>query len=152
MTFQDAYALYGKYIGDWGAESTEFKFVGYMAGKPVITRIKAPWEAMDLDINISSTTLVEGSTYDVAEVRIKVVDQNGNVLTFFNGNLDVSTEGPIEIYGPDRVDIRGGMGGVYVRTTGETGNALLKVNFIDGVGGSCFDIIKTVEFNVVGGQ
>ena len=151
MTFQDAYSLYGKYIGDWGAESTEFKFVGYVSGKPVITRIKAPWEAMGLDISVSSTELVEEATYDVAEVRIKVVDQNGNVLTFFNGNLEVSTEGPIEIYGPNKVDICGGMGGVYVRTTGKSGKALLKVNFIDGVGGSCFDIMKVVEFNVIGG-
>lgn len=152
MTFQDAYSLYGKYIGDWGGESTEFKFVGCMSGKPVITRVKAPWQGMDLDISVSSNELKEGSTYDVASVRIKVVDQNKNVLTFFNGKLDLQTEGPIEVYGPSRADITGGMGGIYVRTTGGTGKALLKVNFMDGVGGSSFDIIRLIKFNVTGGK
>ena len=151
MTFQDAYALYGKYIGDWGAESTEFRFVGYMSGKPVITRIKAPYQKMDLDISVSSTKLTEGPTYDVASVRIRVVDQNGNVLTFYNGKLDLETEGPIEVYGPSRSDINGGLGGAYVRTTGGSGKALLKVNLIDGVGGGCFDIMKLIDFDVIGG-
>ena len=106
---------------------------------------------MDLDISVSSTKLTEGPTYDVASVRIRVVDQNGNVLTFFNGKLDLETEGPIEVYGPVKADINGGMGGVYVRTTGGSGKALLKVNLIDGVGGSCFDIMKLIDFDVIGG-
>lgn len=150
MTFQDAYSLYGKYIGDWGGKSTEFKFVGYKNGKPVITRIKAPVDKPDLDIRVSSNELAEGSTYDVASVRIRVVDRNGNVLPFYNGSLKLETEGPIEIYGPDRADIAGGMGGVYVRTTGESGNALLNVHLSNGLVTDYNDIIKVVNFNVIG--
>ena len=151
MTFQDAYMLYGKYIGDWGGKSTEFKFVGYKNDKPVITKIKAPTTSLDLDITVSSTELVESSTYDVASVRIKVVDQNGNVLPFYNGSLKLETEGPIEVYGPDRADIAGGMGGTYVKTTGETGDALLKVHLSNGLVTDSNDIIKVVTFSITGG-
>ena len=151
MTFQDAYMLYGKYIGDWGGKSTEFKFVGYKDDKPVITRIKAPAESIDLDVTVSSDTLYEGSTYDVASVRIRVVDQNNNVLPFYNGSLKFTTEGPIEVYGPDHVDIQGGMGGLYVRTTGNTGNALLNIYLGNGLVTNNNAIIKVLDFNVIRG-
>ncbi len=151
MTFQDAYMLYGKYIGDWGGKSTEFKFVGYKDDKPVITRIKAPAESIDLDVTVSSDTLYEGATYDVASVRIRVVDQNNNVLPFYNGSLKFTTEGPIEVYGPDHVDIQGGMGGLYVRTTGNTGNALLNIYLGNGLVTNNNAIIKVLEFNVIRG-
>ncbi|MBO6194448.1 MAG: glycoside hydrolase family 2 protein [Clostridiales bacterium] len=151
MTFQDAYMLYGKYIGDWGGKSTEFKFVGYKDDKPVITRIKAPAESIDLDVTVSSDTLYEGATYDVASVRIRVVDQNNNVLPFYNGSLKFTTEGPIEVYGPDHVDIQGGMGGLYVRTTGNTGNALLNIYLGNGLVTNNNAIIKVLDFNVIRG-
>lgn len=151
MTFQDAYMLYGKYIGDWGGKSTEFKFVGYKDDKPVITRIKAPAESIDLDVTVSSDTLYEGATYDVASVRIRVVDQNNNVLPFYNGSLKFTTEGPIEVYGPDHVDIQGGMGGLYVRTTGNTGNALLNIYLSNGLVTNNNAIIKVLDFNVIRG-
>ncbi len=151
MTFQDAYMLYGKYIGDWGGKSTEFKFVGYKDDKPVITRIKAPAESTDLDVTVSSDTLYEGATYDVASVRIRVVDQNNNVLPFYNGSLKFTTEGPIEVYGPDHVDIQGGMGGLYVRTTGNTGNALLNIYLGNGLVTNNNAIIKVLNFNVIRG-
>ena len=151
MTFQDAYMLYGKYIGDWGGKSTEFKFVGYKDDKPVITRIKAPAESIDLDVTVSSDTLYEGATYDVASVRIRVVDQNNNVLPFYNGSLKFTTEGPIEVYGPDHIDIQGGMGGLYVRTTGNTGNALLNIYLGNGLVTNNNAIIKVLDFNVIRG-
>lgn len=37
----------------------------------------------------------------------------------------MSTEGPIEIIGPKAVSLRGGMGGTYIKTTRETGEAKL---------------------------
>jgi len=151
MTFQDAYMLYGKYIGDWGGKSTEFKFVGYKDDKPVITRIKAPAESIDLDVTVSSDTLYEGATYDVASVRIRVVDQNNNVLPFYNGSLKFTTEGPIEVYGPDHIDIQGGMGGLYVRTNGNTGNALLNIYLGNGLVTNNNAIIKVLNFNVIRG-
>ena len=152
MNFQNAYDLYGKYIGDWGGKSTGFKFVGIKNGKEVKTVIKAPCEDMDLDIKVSSFELTEGATYDAACVRIRVTDQNGNVLPHYNASLRAETEGPIEIMGPDRVDINGGMGGLYIRSIGKSGKSSLKVYFQDGFVNKGSDIIKLIEFDVSGGS
>lgn len=149
MTFQDAYMLYGKYVGDWGGKSVEFKFVGIKDGKEVITRTKTAFDGIDVKLSVSSDTLIEGDTYDVASVRIVITDKNGNTLPFYNGSFKVETEGPIEVLGPDRAEVYGGMGGLYVKTTGILGKALLKVYFQDGFTSSGFDIIKLVEFNVI---
>lgn len=150
MNFQDAYDLYGKYIGDWGGKSTGFRFVGIKDGKEVITVVKAPFSGMDLQIDVSSHELIEQSTYDVAAVRIKVVDQNGNVLNTYNRCLKAEVTGPIEIMGPDLIDINGGMGGLYVKTTGESGKASLKVYFNSQFVNKCTDIIKLIDFDVSG--
>ena len=107
---------------------------------------------MDLDIKVSSFELVEGATYDVASVRIKVVDQNGNVLPHYNRSLIAKTEGPIEIVGPELIDINGGMGGIYVKSTGKTGKASLKVYFNDVFVDKGSDIIKLIDFDVCGGE
>ena len=86
-----------------------------------------PMTEVKLEVNTSSTKLVEKNSYDVAEVRIKMVDENGNQLYFSNEPLKLSVEGPIEIIGPDTISLKGRMFGTYVKTTGEAGNARLTI-------------------------
>ncbi len=52
-------------------------------------------------------------------------DQNGNVLPFYQGTVSLKTEGPVQIIGPLQAQLRGGMGGTYIKTTGESGDAAL---------------------------
>lgn len=141
MTFEDATRLYNKYIGDWGGKSTEFKFEAVKDGKVVKTVIKSPSKELSLDIKVDHTELKEAETYDVAAVRIRAVDQNGNVAVFANEPVVFEIEGPIEIYGPSLSSLQGGMGGCYVRTTGGAGKASLSIR-------TEFDT-RTVEFNVI---
>ena len=74
----------------------------------------------------NTDTLREQKTYDVALVRIRAVDQNGNLLSFYNDPVRLEADGSISIIGPDTVALSGGMGGTYVRSTG-TGRGTLKV-------------------------
>lgn len=117
--------LYTKYVGDWGGRSTQYRFEAIKDGKIVKTVIKAPMNKISLDIDCSSTTLLDDQTYDVSAIRIKAVDEYGNTLPYCGEAIKVSAEGPLEIIGPDTVTLRGGMGGLYVRTTGEKGRATL---------------------------
>jgi len=151
MKFQDAYMLYGKYIGDWGGKCTEFKFVGIQGGREVVTKIKTSGSHIGLVLNPSSTALIENETYDASCVRIKVTDENGNIQPFFSANLKLETEGPIEVLGPDFAEISGGMGGVYVRSTGEDGEALLRI-ILPGAYNGSDDIISEVRFTVSTGE
>ncbi|MBR4403542.1 MAG: glycoside hydrolase family 2 protein [Clostridiales bacterium] len=131
MKFDDAYSLFGKYIGNWGGEATKFRFEGIKNGEVVKTVIKSSMNKLCLDVNVSSNELIEGPTYDVAAIRIKVTDEYGNVMPFYNRQAKVETDGPIEVLGPSMADINGGMGGVYVRSIGQEGKATVRITLPD---------------------
>lgn len=61
----------------------------------------------------------------MALLRLAMCDRNGNVLPFFHGAVTLEAEGPIGIAGPRAATLRGGLGGVLVRTTGRSGSAAL---------------------------
>ncbi len=125
MSMTEAVALFNKYIGDWGGESTEFKFEAIKNNEVVKTLKIAPMKESRFDISVSSNTLLDSDSYDVAAVRIRLVDDNGNVLPFANDPISLSTIGPIEVIGPSIISLQGGMGGTYVKTTGKAGEAKL---------------------------
>ncbi len=123
MTPDDAYRLYGRYIGNWGDKSTVFRFEAYQDGKLVKELKVAPFEKRVLTAKVDHTDLAEESTYDVAAVRVCMTDQNGNPMPYFFGALGVEASGDIEIIGEAPVLLRAGMGGFYVRTKGKPGKA-----------------------------
>ena len=84
-----------------------------------------------LDVDVSSNELVEKETYDVAAIRIKITDEYGNVMPFFNRQALLEVTGDIEILGPSLADINGGMGGVYVRSIGKSGKGTVKISLPD---------------------
>ena len=128
MNFGDAVELYNKYIGDWGGKSTVFKFEAIKDGKVVKTVIKEPAGKVKLEITCDHTKLAERRTYDVAAIRVKAVDEQGNVLPYFNDVLKFKTEGEIELIGPDVVSMQGGMTGTFVKTTGKSGRGRLVIS------------------------
>ena len=143
MTFEDAYSLFGKYIGNWGGKATEFRFDGIKNGEVVKSVIKCSMSRLCLDLKVSSNKLTERSTYDVAAVRIKVADEFGNVMPFYNKQALVEIDGPVELIGPSMADINGGMGGIYIRSTGAEGKASVKISLPD------HDVSSEVMFDIV---
>ncbi|WP_044912667.1 glycoside hydrolase family 2 protein [Butyrivibrio sp. WCE2006] len=130
MSVKDIVDLYQKYIGDWGGEATSFKFEAIKNGKVVKTLIKETVNRISLETVVSHADLLEGKSYDVASVRMRVVDQNGNVLPFFAEPVKLKTEGAIDVIGPKIVPIRGGMAGTYIRSKrkqGSTGKLIIKL-------------------------
>lgn len=122
-----AVELYNRYIGDWGGTSTIYRFEAVKEGKVVKTLVKEPMKSIHLKAEADHTVLQEETTYDVAAVRIEAVDQNGNLLNFYNEPLQFEVTGPIELIGASVVSLQGGMGGTYVKTTGESGVGTLKI-------------------------
>ena len=131
MKFDDAYRLFGKYIGNWGGQVTQFRFEGIKDGEVVKTVIKSSMTKLCMDLDVSSLELIEDSTYDVAAVRIKITDEYGNVMSFYNRQALLDVEGDIEVLGPSMADINGGMGGFYVRSTGKEGKGTVTVTLAD---------------------
>ena len=129
MKFETAYALFAKYVGNWGGKATTFRFDAIKDGKVVKSVTKCTVSKLCLSLDVSKTELTEDSTYDVAAIRIKVTDEYGNVVSYFNRPAELEVSGDIEILGPDLADINGGMGGIYVRSMGRPGKASVNISF-----------------------
>ena len=132
MSMTDAVAYFNKYVGDWGSESTTYRFEAIKDGEVVKTVTLAPMTKRKLFIDVDHTELKEESSYDVAAIRIEDRDEYGNVLPFSNDPLSFTVEGPIELIGPSVISLQGGMGGTYIKTTGKTGTAKLSITTQNG--------------------
>lgn len=124
----DGIDLYTKHIGDWGGTSTEYRFEAIKDGKVVKTVTKKPMQKMHIDAVADHVDLREGKSYDVAAIRLRMLDEYDNVLPFCNDPLLLSTEGPIELIGPKMVSLQGGMSGTYIKTTAQKGKAKLTIS------------------------
>jgi len=140
FTRQKITDLYAKYIGNWGGESSTFRFDAIKDGKVVKTVLKGAVEYVSIQAEASSNVLHEGSTWDAAEVRLSMRDQSQNVLPYFCEPAEFLVTGPIEIIGSALGAFRGGVTGVYVRTVGKKGKASLTVK--------CAGLEKKIDFVV----
>ena len=124
----EAVQLYNRYIGDWGGETKGYRFEAIRKGKVVKTIVKQPMKTKHLSCRITKDVLTEGRTYDVTELRLQMLDENDNLLYFDQEPLRIKTEGPIECIGPELVGLEGGMTGLYIKSTGEAGEARVTVS------------------------
>ncbi len=127
MRADELVSMYNKYVGDWGGKSTVYKFEAIKDGKVVLTKTYAPTKGVHILAEADHTDLAEKETYDVCEVRIRIVDDFGNPVFFFHEPLSFEAEGPVKIIGEKTIGAKGGMAGVYLKTTGSAGKAVLTV-------------------------
>lgn len=127
-SFGDLFDLYGKYVGNWGGESTVWRFDAVKDGKTVAARVCGAAGKLHIEAVPSKQILREQNTYDMAAVRIRVADENGNTANYSQLPLKLDVEGPAEIVGPDMICAEGGMTGTYIRSTGEKGNVALSIS------------------------
>lgn len=125
IDFAEVTRLYTKYIGDWGGTATIYRFDAIKDGKVVKSVTKEPVREIRLEAEADHTILTEQHSYDVALVRIRAVDDHGNVLPFYQEPVRLITEGDISIIGPNTIALQGGMGGTYVKSLGRSGQGAL---------------------------
>ena len=128
LKYEDAYALYGKYIGNWGGEATVWRLDAMKDGEVVASCTCSPSTKLHLEVTPSSTDLREGDTYDMAAVRVRILDENGNPAPYAQLPVQLKLEGAAELIGPDVVTAEGGMTGTYIKTAGVSGEAKLTVS------------------------
>ncbi len=128
VNYQKGYELYGKYIGNWGSKEIVYTFDAIKDDKLFKTVNLSKVTDKHLDINVSNNELIEDNSYDVSLVRIRALDQNDNILEYYNDGFTVSSEGVIEIIGPTVLSFKGGYSGVYVKSTSKKGKGVLNIN------------------------
>lgn len=128
MKYSDGVVLYGKYVSGWGSDSIRWRFDAIKDGVVVKSVTKSPSDQLHLTTQVSSTTLHEGDSYDMAAIRIQVRDAYQNIASYAQLPLKIMISGPIEVVGDKMIVTEGGMGGCYIRTTGEQGEAVLTIS------------------------
>ena len=126
LSMEQATALYGKYVANWGGTAVRYRFEAIVNGQVVKTVIKEPVECVRLEAHALNPILTDGPTWDCAAIQLRAVDQNGNVLPYCGDAVRIETTGPVQIIGPDVVSLRGGMAGTYLATIGQAGIATVK--------------------------
>ena len=128
LKYPDAVELYGKYVGNWGGAATVWRLDAYRAGEVVKSLTCGPSSDLHLEVTVSHTGLREGDTYDMASVRVRVLDGCGNPAPYAQLPVSFRLEGEAELVGPNLVTAEGGMCGTYVRTAGKSGSARLIIS------------------------
>ena len=127
MTLEDGVALYGKYVGNWGGEATAWRFEAVRDGAVVKSVTCCPNPKLRLEVIPSHTRLEEANTYDMAGIRIRILDGFSNPAPYAQLPVKLEVEGALELVGPDVVTAEGGMCGTYVRTVGKPGQGSLTI-------------------------
>jgi len=127
ITFNDGIRLYNTYFASWGGEMTSYRFEAVKSGRVIKTVIKEPAKNVCLEFSARTTLEGSGETYDMELVRIWVTDQNKQLLPFYQEPLVIIAEGGIELVGPTLISLKGGMGGVIIKTRCQTGEGKLFV-------------------------
>lgn len=125
IDMQKAVSLYYEYAGGWGGNYSSYRFEAVKGGKLQKEIVKSPVTRPSLEVIVSSTTLSEEETYDVAAVRMTAVDQNGNRLYYYQEPILLKASGAIELIGPKAISLHGGAAGTYVKTRGLKGEGVL---------------------------
>lgn len=128
LKFQDGVDLYGKYVANWGGESTSWRFDGITNGEVAASVTCSPSARLRLEVKASHTELTERASYDMAAVRVRILDENGNAAPYAQIPVTFSVSGSAELVGPSVTTAEGGMCGAYLRTTGKAGSAALTVH------------------------
>jgi len=128
MKQEDALSLYSKYIGNWGGEATLWRLIAVKDGMVAATYTCGPGSKLHLEVIPSHTHLQEGDSYDMASLRIRILDEHGNLAPYAQLPVQFALEGEAELVGPTVATAEGGMTGTYVKTTGKAGEARLTIH------------------------
>ena len=124
---------WNKYVGAWGGKAKIYKFKGFINNQKVVEKEIGPSNRFDLEVKSSKKELVNADTYDALRVRIRHVDEHNNLMQYSQRIVELKTEGPIQLIGPDKQTLLGGQLGVYVRSKNEkgTGKLIIKMDDIE---------------------
>lgn len=128
LTYEQGYALYGKYMGNWGEESVKWRIDAVKDGHIIKSVTHAPSNNLHIEAVPSSYSLKEGDCYDMALIRISIKDEYGNTVPYAQLPLQLEAEGAISICGPHTVTAEGGMCGTIIRTNGTAGQGILSIS------------------------
>lgn len=114
-------------FGTWGRVWREGTFTGYVDGRPVKT-VTMPADPVPAELEVKpDDTALKAGEKDATRVVVRVLDQCGNLLPFFEEPVSLSLDGPGRIIGPADHTLKGGATGFWIEAGEEAGTLELTV-------------------------
>ncbi len=114
-------------FGTWGRVWREGTFTGYVDGKPVKT-LTLPADPVPTTLEVLPDDMdLRAGEKDAVRVVVRVLDQCGNLLPFFEEPISLTLEGPGRIIGPSDHTLKGGATGFWIEAGDDRGALTLTV-------------------------
>jgi beta-galactosidase len=128
-------------FGTWGRLWRDATITGYVDGKPVKS-LTLPANPLPTRLEIApDDTSLRAAERDSVRVILRVLDQHGNILPFYDEPVSLSLKGDGRIIGPSHLSFKGGATGLWIEAGETAGTLELEVR------GGAFDA-QTVTFTV----
>lgn len=113
--------------GEWGDRWADSEFIGYINEERVISKKYVANNYLnDLKVVIDDTELLS-TEVDTTRVCCTFVDQIGNNLPYYNGVIQIETEGDVEVIGAKTVAVIGGSIAFWIKTKANLRSSVAKV-------------------------
>ena len=116
MKYDDLVYYWNKHVASWGGIAKKWTFKGYKDNKEVLVKEIGPSKNFDLKVETNSDYLEPKETYDVLRVKLSHVDEYDSLMYYSQRVVKITTDGPIELIGPDSQTLLGGQLSVYIRS------------------------------------
>ena len=123
VSYTDLVGYWNKYVGSWGGMAKTYKFIGYKDGKAVKELELGPSNEFDLEVIPNKTVLENKETYDTLKITLRHVDSHKSIMQYSQRIIDIKTEGPIKLVGPNQQTLIGGQLTLYINSENKKGNA-----------------------------
>jgi len=125
-SYDDAVRLFYTYMTGWGSKETVYRFEGYKNDTLMKVITKESLKTCDLVLEHNDKDLSVSDTYDVKRYVIKKVDQHQELLSYAFDPVTITTEGVIELIGPNQRSLLGGAIGFYIKAN-KAGRGWIKI-------------------------
>ena len=125
--YDELLGYWNKYVGAWGGEAKTYKFVGYKDNKAVKEVELGPSNEFDLEVTPNKTVLENEDTYDTLKIILRHIDSHKSLMQYSQRIVEIETEGPIALIGPQLQTLVGGQLTIYIKSENKTGDASVKI-------------------------
>ncbi len=126
LKMKDLVELYGKYMGNWGLKALEYTFEGYTNDEKVIEKKIAAGAKLNFDIKLSSDEIIDAETYDVIQLTVQAIDQNGIKIPYLFTHVNVSNGNCHEVIGTNRTMVAGQYS-CYIKSNNNYGKSTINI-------------------------
>ena len=127
INYTDLVGYWNKYVGSWGGMAKTYKFIGYKDGNRVKEVELGPSNEFDLEVKLSKDVLENKGTYDTLKVSLKHVDSHKSLMQYSQRIIEIETNGPITLVGPNKQTLIGGQLTLYVNSLNNKGDASITI-------------------------